>query len=115
MDPTCLFCKIAAGIAPAQIVYQDDRATAFQDIQPQASTHILVVPNEHVESLNAAEHTETELLGLLLRVATRVARDAGIDRSGYRVVINTGPDSGQSVFHLHLHVLGGNRLHLPLG
>ncbi|HET9016421.1 MAG TPA: histidine triad nucleotide-binding protein [Thermomicrobiaceae bacterium] len=115
MDPTCLFCRILAGTVPARIVHQDDRATVFQDIQPQASTHLLVIPNEHIASLNEAEETDLELLGHLLRVAAWVAREAGIDRSGYRVVINTGPDSGQSVFHLHLHVLGGNRLHLPLG
>ena len=115
MTQQCLFCRIAAGQIPAQVVYRDDRATAFRDIQPQASTHLLVIPNEHIESLSEAEHVDLALLGHLLRVAALVARAAGIDQTGYRVVTNVGPDSGQSVFHLHLHVLGGNRLRLPLG
>ena len=115
MDPRCLFCRIAAGQIPAQVVYRDDCVTVFKDIQPQASTHLLVIPNEHIESLNDAEQVEPALLGRLLQVAALVAREAGIDQTGYRIVTNTGPDSSQSVFHLHLHVLGGNRLRLPLG
>ncbi|MBX6342401.1 MAG: histidine triad nucleotide-binding protein [Thermomicrobiaceae bacterium] len=115
MAQDCIFCQIAAGKVPARVVYRDDGVTVFHDIQPQASTHLLVIPNQHVESLNEAEEVDPALLGRLLQVAARVAREAGIDRSGYRVVTNTGPDSGQTVYHLHLHVLGGNRLRLPLG
>ena len=115
MDRGCIFCRIAAGEIPAQVVYRDDRATVFRDIQPQASTHLLVIPNQHIASLSDAEQADPALLGHLLQVAATVAREAGIDESGYRVVTNVGPDSGQSVFHLHFHVLGGNRLRLPLG
>jgi len=115
MTQPCVFCRIAAGQIPAQVVYRDDRATVFKDIQPQASTHLLVIPNEHIGSLSEADQVDPALLGHLLRVAAHVALEAGVDQTGYRVVTNVGPDSGQSVFHLHLHVLGGNRLRLPLG
>lgn len=100
---------------PAEIVYQDDAVTAFHDVQPQAKTHTLVIPNTHIESLNDAPEADPTLLGRLLQVAARVAREAEIDNTGYRVTINNGPDAGQTVFHVHLHVLGGNRLHMPLG
>ncbi|ACZ38223.1 histidine triad nucleotide-binding protein [Sphaerobacter thermophilus] len=115
MANDCIFCRIVAGELPATIVYQDDEVTAFNDINPQASTHVLVIPNQHITSLNDAEETDPALLGRLLQVAAKVARDAGLAESGYRVVTNTGPDSGQTVFHLHFHVLGGNPLRLPLG
>ena len=115
MANDCIFCRIVAGELPATIVYQDDEVTAFNDINPQASTHVLVIPNQHITSLNQAEETDPVLLGRLLQVAAKVARDAGLAESGYRVVTNTGPDSGQTVFHLHFHVLGGNPLRLPLG
>ena len=110
----CIFCKIAAGQAPARTVYADDHVTAFHDIRPQASIHILVIPNRHLESLNEAGE-EAELLGRLLRVARQVAEESGIDQSGYRVVTNTGPHGCQSVAHLHFHVLGGNQLQPRLG
>lgn len=115
MANDCIFCRIVAGELPATIVYQDDEVTAFNDINPQASIHVLVIPNQHVTSLNEADKMDPALLGRLLQVAAKVARDAGLAESGYRVVTNTGPDSGQSVFHLHFHVLGGNPLRLPLG
>lgn len=115
MDQVCLFCRIVAGEIPAGIVYQDDAVTAFHDIEPQARTHLLVIPNTHIVSLNDAPEADPALLGRLLQVAAQVAREAEIDRSGYRVTINNGPDAGQTVFHVHLHVLGGNRLRMSLG
>ncbi|HEV3470018.1 MAG TPA: histidine triad nucleotide-binding protein [Pyrinomonadaceae bacterium] len=111
----CLFCKIAAGEIPAQLVYQDERAVAFRDINPQAPTHVLVIPREHVASLAEAEEGRESLLGHLLLAAARVARDAGLEASGFRTVINNGAGAGQSVFHLHLHVLGGRPLSWPPG
>lgn len=115
MSQDCLFCGIVAGDIPSKTIYRDDQITAFHDIHPQASVHVLVIPNAHVDSLNQAEELEPELFGRLLQVSAKLAREFGIDQSGYRVVTNTGPDSGQSVFHLHFHLLGGNRLRLPLG
>jgi histidine triad (HIT) family protein len=115
MDRDCLFCRIVAGEVPAGIVYQDDAVTAFNDIHPQARTHVLVIPNVHIVSLNEATDVDPELFGRLIQVAARVAQDAGIDQTGYRVTVNNGADSGQTVFHLHFHVLGGNQLRMGLG
>ena len=111
----CLFCKIAAGEIPASKIYEDERAVAFRDINPQAPTHALVIPRSHVASLNEASETDEALLGHLLLVAARVARDAGHAEAGYRTVINTGSDAGQTVFHVHVHVLGGRTLTWPPG
>jgi histidine triad (HIT) family protein len=115
MENDCIFCRIVRGEIPADMVYQDERVTAFRDIEPQAKTHILVIPNEHIESLNEADGSNTELFGQLLRVCALVARDDGIESSGYRVLTNVGEDGGQSVGHLHFHVLGGNKLSPGLG
>jgi histidine triad (HIT) family protein len=114
-EQNCLFCKIAAGEIPAQLVYEDDRAVAFRDINPQAPTHVLVIPREHLASLADAEDGQESLLGHLLLAAARVARAGGLAESGYRTVINNGAGAGQSVFHLHLHVLGGRPLQWPPG
>ena len=111
----CLFCRIIAGEIPADIVHTDDRSLAFRDTNPQAPTHILVVPREHIESLDEATQREEATLGHLLRVAARVANQEGLSESGYRTVINTGAGAGQSVFHLHLHVLGGRQMTWPPG
>ena len=111
MRPDCIFCKIIAGQAPAEIVYHDDLATAFQNLNPIAPIHLLVVPNRHIESVNTAGTEDEPMLGYLVSVARRLAVENGIDQSGYRLIINTGPDAGQSVFHLHLHLIGGR--HLP--
>jgi histidine triad (HIT) family protein len=111
----CVFCEIAAGRRPARLVHQDDAVTAFWDIHPQARVHLLVIPNQHVTSLREAEVLDPVLLGRCLQVAARVASEAGIAESGYRVLTNVGPDAGQSVYHLHFHVLGGNRLRTGLG
>lgn len=109
----CLFCRVAAGETPAAIVKRGDGMLAFTDINPQAPTHLLVIPTTHVASLNDA--TDTHLLGALLRFAREVAQEAGIGARGYRVVVNTNADGGQTVPHLHLHVLGGRPMRWPPG
>ncbi|MFM2152400.1 MAG: Hit-like protein involved in cell-cycle regulation [Pseudomonadota bacterium] len=111
----CLFCRIASGAIPAKRVHEDDRCIAFRDIQPQAPVHVLVIPREHVASVSALDEGHEELAGHLLRVGAKVAADEGVGDTGYRLVFNTGADAGQSVFHLHLHVLGGRSLAWPPG
>jgi len=108
-----IFGKIAKGEAPADVVYEDDRALAFRDVAPKAPTHILVIPRKPIEKLAAVQEEDEAVLGHLLRVAGRVAKDAGLE--DYRVVINNGPGAGQTVFHLHLHVMGGRSLTWPPG
>ena len=110
---SCIFCKIALGEIPAEVVKRADGMLAFKDLNPQAPTHVLVVPTTHVASLNDAK--DPALLGRLLVFARDVALEAGIAAKGYRVVVNTNPDGGQTVFHLHLHVLGGRAMHWPPG
>ena len=114
-DNDCLFCKIIAGDIPAEFVHQDDRCVVIQDINPQAPTHVLVIPLEHMESLDEASQRDEAMLGHLLRVAARMANDAGHGETGYRTVVNTGAGAGQSVFHLHVHVLGGRAMQWPPG
>jgi histidine triad (HIT) family protein len=114
-EQDCIFCKIVAGGIPAAKIFEDDRAVVFRDINPQAPTHALVIPREHVASLNEAGGADEALLGHLLLVAARVARDEGLADAGYRTVINTGAEAGQSVFHIHVHLLGGRRLTWPPG
>lgn len=114
-EAPCLFCQIIAGELPANVVYQDDRVIAFTDVNPQAPTHVLVVPREHLESLNDVSQSDETLLGHMGRTAARVANQFGIAEQGYRTVINTGTESGQSVPHLHLHVLGGRPMAWPPG
>ncbi len=111
----CTFCQIVSGDRQAEVVYQDEQVIAFKDIHPKAPWHILVTPREHVESLNDAAPRDEALLGHLLRIASKVANLVGIADEGYRVVINTGPNAGQSIFHLHVHVLGGRVLGWPPG
>ncbi len=106
----CVFCKIVTGEAPATILYADEQVTAFYDIHPITPVHILVVPNRHFESLNEVGEEDAALLGHLIVVAKQLAFDYGLDQRGYRLVINTGPEAGQSVFHLHLHLIGGRRM-----
>lgn len=114
-DNDCLFCKIIAGEIPAELVHQDERCIAIRDINPHAPTHVLVIPREHMESLDEASGRDEALLGHLLRVGARIANDAGHGESGYRTVINTGAGAGQSVFHLHVHLLAGRPMHWPPG
>lgn len=110
-----IFKKIIDGEVPADIVYQDERCVAFRDIDPQAPTHILVVPKKPIPSLRDADPADHRLLGHLLMKAAEVARSEGLDENGYRVVINVGRDGGQAVDHLHLHVLGGRSMQWPPG
>ncbi|MFZ9898114.1 MAG: HIT domain-containing protein [Gemmatimonadaceae bacterium] len=112
-DPGCLFCRIVAGTIPATLVASTPEAIAFRDIAPQAPVHVLVVPRAHLPSLDAAE--DPALLGAVLALARRVAREQGIAEGGYRCVINTGDDGGQTVGHLHLHLLGGRAHGWPPG
>ena len=114
-EQSCLFCRMIKKEVPAVSVHQDDRSIVIRDINPQAPTHLLVIPIEHMESLDEASQKDEELLGHLLRVAARVANDAGLAEGGYRTVINTGAGAGQSVFHLHVHVLGGRPMNWPPG
>jgi histidine triad (HIT) family protein len=112
---SCLFCEILAGRVPAQKVYEDDACLAFHDINPQAPVHILVVPKRHVNSLLEVSAADDALLGSLTRVARDLARQYKLDERGFRLVYNAGPDAGYSVFHIHLHLLGGRPLGWPPG
>ena len=114
-NESCLFCRIVAGETPADLVHQDERCVVIRDINPQAPMHVLVIPREHLESLDDAAQTDEPWLGHLLRVGARVANDEGHGESGYRSVINTGAGAGQSVFHLHVHVLAVRPLNWPPG
>ena len=111
----CIFCKIVDGRIPAGIVFEDDVAIAFTDISPQAPTHLVIIPREHIGSLDEAGDQHKELLGQLMLTAANIARDRGFARDGYRVVINTNADGGQTVFHLHVHLLAGRQFIFPPG
>jgi len=111
----CLFCAIAAGRIPATTLHEDEETLAFRDIAPQAPVHVLVIPRKHVGSLDAAGDGDVELLGRLLLCARDVARSEGIAETGYRTVVNTGDEGGQTVGHVHVHVLGGRPLKWPPG
>jgi histidine triad (HIT) family protein len=112
----CLFCRIVAGEVPATIVKRSEDAVAFRDIDPRAPTHVLVIPSAHVAAVRDARGAAGEaMMGRLLAFAAEVAAEEGLDGGGYRIVTNTGPDAGQSVDHLHFHLLGGRRLSWPPG
>jgi histidine triad (HIT) family protein len=111
----CLFCRIVAGEIPAKIVFQDDAVVAFKDITPQAPMHVLVIPKRHVSSLNELTEADDELVGRLVRVGAAIAHEYGHDAGGYRTVFNCNADAGQTVFHVHLHVLGGRKMTWPPG
>lgn len=111
----CLFCRIIARRAPAKILYEDEQAVAVQDIHPQAPVHLLVLPRKHLSSLQEATAEDESLLGHLFTLAAHLARERGLDSKGYRTVINNGSWAGQSVFHLHVHVLGGRVFRWPPG
>lgn len=106
----CIFCKIITGKAPARVVYRDQTVTAFWDARPIAPVHILVVPNQHIISVNQTVTAHEPMLGHLITTARQIAIEQGVDQSGYRLVINTGLDAGQSIFHLHLHIIGGRQM-----
>jgi len=110
----CLFCKIRDGAIPATIVAENEHALAFRDLHPQAPTHVLVIPRKHLASLAQATAEDAALLGEVQLLAQKIARDEGL-AAGYRTVLNTGPDGGQTVFHLHLHLLGGRSMTWPPG
>ncbi len=112
---TCVFCKVAKGLVRADIVYEREGVVAFKDIHPQAPVHVLVIPAQHITALWEADETHTVLLSRLLLACNEVAQQMGIADSGYRVVTNAGPDAGQSVDHLHFHVMGGRKLNWPPG
>ena len=111
----CIFCKIAGGQIPSAKVFEDEMCVAFDDLSPQAPVHILLIPRVHVDSLDKAGDTESEVLGHLLLTAARIAREKGFAEDGYRVVINTNADGGQTVFHLHVHLLAGRQFIFPPG
>jgi histidine triad (HIT) family protein len=113
--PDCLFCKIVRRDLPARILFETEQALAFEDARPQAPVHVLVIPKAHIASLDEAPEGSEALLGEVLFAARRAAREKGIADSGFRIVVNTGGDSGQAVFHIHFHVLGGRPLHWPPG
>lgn len=113
--PDCIFCRIIARQASGTILYQDELATAFRDIHPVAPTHVLVVPNQHIVSVNDLTVEDEAAVGHLFTIARQIARQEDIDQSGYRLIMNTGPHAGQAVFHLHLHVIGGQRMRFPMG
>lgn len=106
----CLFCKIAAGEIPSSKVYEDDTVYAFRDIAPQAPVHVLIIPKTHVESLQAVTEAQQPVLSHMFAVAQKIAVSEGVDRTGYRIISNVGDDAGQSVKHLHLHLIGGKQL-----
>lgn len=110
----CLFCQVIAGKVPSKKVYEDEQVYAFEDLHPQAPTHVLIVPKRHIRGLKEAEAEDAEILGYTQLVAAQIARERGIEE-GYRTVFNVGPRSGQSVFHLHLHLLGGRTMRWPPG
>lgn len=111
----CLFCKIVAGRIPAEIVYESDTALAFRDINPQAPTHVLVIPRKHVSTINDIDEEDEALVGSLFTAAKEIAAAEGIADDGYRAVMNCNEGAGQSVFHIHLHVLGGRPMTWPPG
>jgi histidine triad (HIT) family protein len=113
MTYSCLFCRIVRREIPAKLVHEDEHTLAFRDIDPKAPTHILVIPKTHVASLNEAD--DAEMLGRLMLVAASLAASEGLASDGYRTVVNTGPNAGQTVFHVHLHLLGGRKLGWPPG
>ncbi len=112
---SCIFCKIIAHQQPAKIVYEDDQAIVIEDIRPQAPVHLLVMPRKHLPSLKEAEGSDEALLGHLFTVVAQLARERQLETRGYRTVVNSGPWAGQTVYHLHLHVLGGRVFHWPPG
>jgi len=111
----CIFCKIAAGEIPADLVYEDDLVVGFRDLSPQAPTHVLLIPRKHIATINDIAEEDEALIGRLYRAAAEVAGREGFGESGYRTLINCNAEGGQTVFHLHLHLLGGRRMNWPPG
>jgi histidine triad (HIT) family protein len=114
-DPNCVFCKIIEKKIPSRIVYDDDLSLAFEDVNPQAPVHFLVVPKKHISEIHSMNEGDRDLIGHLFLTARKVADQKGLDEKGYRMVINNGAGAGQTVFHIHLHVLSGRRFSWPPG
>ena len=114
-DSNCLFCRIADGEIPAELVRSDPDVLAFRDISPKAPTHILIIPRKHIASVTELEAGDAEVIGKLFLTAKELAREEGIAEGGYRMVINAGADGGQTVFHIHLHLMGGRPMGWPPG
>lgn len=114
-EQDCLFCRILDGNIPADIIYESDTAIAFRDINPQAPTHVLIIPRRHISTINELDAGDEELIGSLFLAAKNIARQEGLEEGGYRTVMNCGEGAGQSVFHIHLHLLGGRILNWPPG
>ena len=115
MSENCLFCKVVSGDIPGDIIHESDSVVAFRDINPQAPTHVLIIPRRHIETINDLEHGDRELIGDLYLAAKEIAEAEGLAEPGYRVVMNCNEMAGQSVFHIHLHLLGGRGLGWPPG
>ena len=115
MSNSCIFCKIVSNEAKATIVYRDEQVTAFRDANPVAPTHILLVPNKHIESVGTLEAEDEQLMGHIFTVARKLASEAGITKGGFRMITNTGTDAGQTIFHMHVHLIGGRRMRYPMG
>ena len=111
----CVFCKIASGEIPAKVVYKDDEVIAFEDREAQAPVHVVVIPRKHIPGVEDVDERNAPLVGKLVHVASKIAKDKKIEPSGYRLVINSGRDAGQAVLHLHLHILGGRKFGWPPG
>ena len=111
----CIFCQIIAGKRPGTIVYQDTQSTAFRDIHPVAPTHILIVPNKHISSINELIPSDEITMAHLFKIARQLAKQECIEKSGYRLIINTGPDANQTIFHVHMHLIGGQPMRYPMG
>ena len=111
----CIFCEIAEKRKPARIIYEDDHALAFEDINPQSPVHVLVIPKKHISTNLEIKENDNALIGHLFQIANKIAKDRGIAERGFRLVMNCNPESGQTVFHIHLHLLGGRIMHWPPG
>ena len=114
-DKDCVFCKIVAGELPSEKVYQDDLVTAFRDNHPLAPKHVLIVPNNHLVNTNDLKTEHADIAARMLTVVPQIAKTEGIDKTGYRLIMNSGPDGNQVVMHMHLHLLGGQRMKHPMG
>ena len=115
MSDSCIFCKIVSNEVKATIVYRDEQVTAFRDIHPVAPTQILIVPNKHIESVGTLEPEDEQIIGHIFTVARQLADQEGITKGGFRMITNTGAHGGQTVFHLHVHLIGGQRMRYPMG
>ncbi|MEK6697472.1 MAG: histidine triad nucleotide-binding protein [Nitrospirota bacterium] len=114
-DPNCIFCKIIEKKTPASVVHEDEHAIAFEDVNPQAPVHTLIVPKKHIPDIHSITVADRELVGHLFFVARKIAAQKGLEKNGYRMVINNGPGAGQTVLHIHLHLLSGRAFHWPPG